>query len=120
MPHPGHLAGDEVNGQIEIHARNMKTEDDLDAWLNRTTCDLAKFLQEQKIPQRFQRLPYTKEADWRMSSKWDFKEIKEIGYVMGVHLTDVESARAPFENWNEMIGIFANHVAASRSIAARL
>ena len=107
-----------VNNQIEITARNMKTEEDLDAWFNRTTCDLAKFLREQKIPLCFQRLPYT--AGWRMSAIWQFQEIQKIGYVMGAHLTDVDAARAPFEHWNEMIGIFGNHVAASRSIASRL
>ena len=48
------------------------------------------------------------------------KDIQKTGHVMGAHLTDLDAARAPFDNWNEMIGIFANHVAASRSIAARL
>ena len=109
-----------VNEQIEITARNMKTEEDLDAWHNRTTCDLAKFLREQKVPQCFQRLEFTKAAQYRMSKKWHFEEIQKIGYVMGAHLTDLEAARAPFENWNEMIGIMGNHVAACRSIVSRL
>jgi len=111
-----------INNQIEIHARDMKSDEDLDAWFNRSKCDLAKFIREQKVPLCFEKLPVGYDAIWRcqQSGKWHYQDIAAKGYVMGSHFTSEEAAREPFSNFNELIGIFANHVAASRRFLSRM
>ena len=110
-----------INNQIEIHARQMETPADLDAWMNRSCLDIKKLIQEQSIPGHFVKLSVGQDAIWRceQSNKWNMAPIKERGYVMGRHFTDIESAREPYSNWNELIGIFASHLRASREITAR-
>jgi len=110
-----------INNQIEIHARDMKTEADLDGWLNRTKLDIKKLIQEQSVPGYFDKLPVGENCIWRCeeSGKWHLAPIKERGYVMGRHFTDVEAARQPYNNWNELIGIFASHLRANREMALR-
>jgi predicted RNA-binding Zn-ribbon protein involved in translation (DUF1610 family) len=110
-----------INNQIEIHARQMETPADLDAWMNRSCLNIKKLIQEQSIPGHFEKLSVGQNAIWRceQSNKWNSAPIKERGYVMGRHFSDIESARAPYSNWNELIGIFASHLRASREITAR-
>ena len=110
-----------INNQIEIHARNVKTQEDLDAWLNRTKLHIKKLVQEQSVPGYFEKLPLSQECIWRceQSGKWHLAPIKERGWVMGRHFTDVEAARQPYNNWNELIGIFAAHLRANREMSLR-
>ena len=42
--------------------------------------------------------------------------MKERGYVMGAFLSQEEAERPPFSDWNGLISVFANHVAASRAM----
>ena len=111
-----------INNQIEIHARDMKSDEDLEAWFNRSKCDLAKFIRKQKVPLCFEKLPVGSDAIWRcqQSGKWHYEDIAARGYVMGSHFTSEDAAREPFSNFNELIGIFANHVAASRRFLSRM
>ena len=70
----------------------------------------------------FEKLPVGSDAIWRcqQSGKWHYQDIAAKGYVMGSHFTSEEAAREPFSNFNELIGIFANHVAASRRFLSRM
>ena len=38
---------------------------------------------------------------------------------MGAHFTDVEGARVPYDNWNEMIGVLANHIRSGKELLDR-
>ena len=99
----------------------METPADLEGWLNRTCLDIKKLLQEQSIPGHFEKLSIGENCIWRceQSNKWNLAPIKQRGYVMGRHFTDLESAREPYSNWNELIGIFAAHLRAGREVTAR-
>jgi hypothetical protein len=39
---------------------------------------------------------------------------------MGLRLTDVQAARQPFSDFNGLISVFANFVAASKVLASRM
>ena len=39
----------------------------------------------------------------------------ESGYVLGSFLSEEEANKTPFSDWNGLISVFANHVAASRA-----
>jgi hypothetical protein len=110
-----------INNQIEIHARDMKTPADLDGWLNRTKLDIKKLIKEQSVPGYFEKLPIGQDCIWRceQSNKWNLAPIKERGYVMGRKFTNLDAARTPYSNWNELIGIFASHLRASREMTAQ-
>ncbi len=49
-----------VNSQIEIAARDIKTEADLEAWYDRSLLDIAQLLEREALPANevFRRIPY--------------------------------------------------------------
>ena len=51
---------------------------------------------------------------------WDDSEQVKTGFVMGLRLTDVQAARQPFSDFNGLISVFANFVAASKVLASRM
>ena len=53
-------------------------------------------------------------------SAWDTSRQKKNGYVLGLKLTNIDDARPLFSDFNELISVFANYVAASRASTSRM
>ena len=51
---------------------------------------------------------------------WDETRQLKAGFAMGLRLTDVEAARQSYSDFNGLISVFANFVAASRALASRM
>ena len=101
----------------------MRSEEDLQKWYSKSKLSLSTLLREQKVCQEFQKLPIGQDAIWRIEQsgydKWNLRPILDKGFVMGAHFTDVEGAREPYNNWNEMIGVLANHIRSGQELLER-
>ena len=58
--------------------------------------------------------------DHRFSPQWRWQEFLQQDSFWGSQFTDVEAANEPFGNWNELIGLIANTVAANRALISRM
>lgn len=105
-----------INNQIELTARNIQTQEDADKWFKKSALDLKTLIERESVPKNLVRMTVDVSIEHRFSGKWQWTEFKEKGYFYGSKLKDIEAARAPFSNWNELIGIVANTVAASKAI----
>jgi hypothetical protein len=101
---------------VELHASQIKTEQDLEAWNNKAKRDLAQLITQQALPVFFTKHPWRQEVEWRMSNKWDWEPIKKQGYFTGAFLTAEQADQTPYSNWTELIGLIANAVASSRAL----
>ena len=104
-----------VNNQIELQARRIVTPADVDAWYRRSSLDLKRLIDEQKIPRGLVQMFPSSEIDHMFTSAWEWQEFKAKGSFWGDKFGDEESAREPFSCWTEVIGLIANTVASSRA-----
>ena len=72
-----------VNKMVELRARNIETPLDVEAWYSKSKLDLSSLLQQQSIPKGFVKLPWNSQEEHRLSDKWEWKHIKQQGYVWG-------------------------------------
>ena len=105
-----------VNKMVELRARNIETPQDVEAWYSKSKLDLSSLLQQQSIPKGFVKLPWNSQEEHRLSDKWEWKHIKQQGYVWGNKLPDSVAARQPFCEWEVLIGLIAQCVASSRAV----
>jgi hypothetical protein len=106
-----------LNNMIELEARNIQSQEDVDAWVNRSALDLDKLIkaEEMKASNIWRKIPYSKANHTAyFTSEWNDKPMLERGYVMGSILPAEDAAHDPFSDWNGLISIMANHIAASR------
>ena len=104
-----------VNNQIELHARNIQTPEDAEAWHNKSTLKLSELIEKHAIPRGLEQMTPNSAIDYRFSSLWKWQEFKKTTF-WGAKFTSIEEARNPFTNWTELIGLVANTVASSRAI----
>ena len=108
-----------LNKQIELHARQVKTPEDVESWNNGNKIALSKLLAERAIPDSFRRIPWDTSIENRFSSNWNYEVYKEQGFFWGSVLSETDANKPPYSNWNELTGLFANAVAPSRAIVQR-
>ena len=108
-----------LNNMIELAARDIRDQADLDAWYNGSKLSLAQLIDAQKIPQHFEHMVMGQRALERIDANtWNLEHQKQFGFH-GTQLRDVDAAQSPYSNWNELIAIVANHVAAQRAMYRR-
>ena len=54
------------------------------------------------------------------TNAWDATRQEQNGYVMGLKLTDLDAARQPYTDFNGLISVFANFVAASKALVSKM
>ena len=108
-----------VNTQIELYARDVKTPEDIDSWYSKTKVELANLLNKQAIPAHFVQFKWDSSIENRFSANWGWEKFRDNGFFMGNRLPDTAAAREPFSNWNELIALIGNTIAASNAIARR-
>jgi hypothetical protein len=111
-----------LNNMIEVTARNIETQDDFQKWWNSAYGDVQAWLAKEGACRAWVKMPYNKanhvaHIDPRA---WDETRQLKAGFVMGLRLTDVEAARQPCSDFNGLISVFANFVAASKVLASRM
>ena len=104
-----------INNQIEAHARNIQTPADVAAWHNKSKLDLTELIEKHRIPQGLVEMTPNPAIDNRFSPMWNWEEFKQKTF-WGSKFFDIDSAKNPFTNWNELIGLIANTVASSRAV----
>jgi hypothetical protein len=111
-----------LNKMIEATARDIKTQDDYQQWWNSAYCDVQALLAKEAACRAWEKMPYNKASHvaYIDPNAWDETMQLNAGFVMGLRLTDVEAARQPFSDFNGLISVFANFVAASKAMASRM
>ena len=95
------------------------------AWFNRTALDLDRLIEKVQahLWEVWQRLSYDDDRKQNhiasFHSDWDEAPMKEAGFVSDAFMPAEVAVREPFDDWKGLIGILANHVAATRA-ATRL
>ena len=56
----------------------------------------------------------------RFSEQWRWEEFLQKYSFWGSQYTNVNAANQHFNNWNELIGLIANTVAANRALISRM
>ena len=108
-----------LNNMIEVTARDIQDQSDLDAWYNGSKLNLSQLIDAQKIPLHFGHMVLGENALYRIDkNSWNLEHQQQFGFH-GAQFKDVEAVQTPYSNWNELIGIVANHVAASRAMLRR-
>ena len=108
-----------INKQIELYARNVQTPEDIHNWYSKSKLDLKSLLDQQSVPAGFVQFKWDAIIEHRFSDKWNWTKFRDCGFFMGNRLPDAVAAREPFSNWNELIALIGNTVAASYAIAHR-
>ena len=113
-----------IHNMIEVAARDIKTETDVQAWYSKSTGDVQKWLKNQSSCRSWEKFPYSaeKHVAYVDPKGWDATVQIERGWVMGSRLTAADTARVPFADFNGLVSVFANYVAASKamSLAAKM
>ena len=107
---------------IEVAARDIKTEADVQQWWSKARGDVQEWLTRESTCKAFKRMEYDpNNHDAVIDTRtFDDSRQKQCGYVMGLRLTDIAGADQPFSDCNGLISVFANYVAASRAMTSRL
>ena len=107
-----------LNSMIELEARKIACQADVDAWANKTAVDLSTLIRNEEIQAGnvWREIPYhTTNHQASLTSEWDQTPMEERGFVMGSILSEQEANSVPFSDWNGLISVMANHIAASRA-----
>ena len=96
-----------------MHARQVKTEADVQAWRNRTKIELSELLTRVSCEEQFDRVPFCSDHA-RFSSAWDWEAIAAKGYVFGAKLPR-PAADKPYGSWSELAGLAASNLIATRA-----
>jgi hypothetical protein len=105
-----------LNKQIELHARDIKTPEDVEAWHVKSTVKLHELLEKEKIPGGLAEMRPSSDIDHRFSSLWKWEEFKARQKFYGAKYPSEATARQPYSNWTELIGLVANIIASSAAI----
>ena len=103
---------------IELEARKIETQADVDAWVGKSALDLSTLIQAEELQAGnvWREIPYTTaNHQASLTSEWDQTPMEERGFVMGSILSEQEANSVPFSDWNGLISVMANHIAASRA-----
>ena len=113
-----------LNQQIEITARAISSEADLKKWYERSALDLDVLLEREALPSTevFRQIPYRPENHAAKVDEiaWDTEPQKRKGSVLGNFLPRDTLPREPFSDFNGLISIMANHVAAARAYLSKM
>ena len=111
-----------LNQMIEVTARNMQTEDDVQKWWDRTVGDVNQWLAREGVCRAWTKLSYRPEQHAALvnTNAYDATRQMKNGFVMGLKLTDLDSARQPYTDFNGLISVFANFVAASKALVSKM
>ena len=111
-----------LNQMIEVTARNMQTEDDVQKLWDRTVGDVNQWLAREGVCRAWTKLPYRPEQHRAFvdTNAYDATRQEQNGYVMGLKLTDLDAARQPYTDFNGLISVFANFVAASKALVSKM
>ena len=107
-----------LNNMIELEARKIESQADVDAWMNKSALDLNQLIKNEELQagKIWREMPYsTANHQAHMTSDWDQSPMLERGYVLGSILSEEEASKTPFSDWNGLISVMANHVAACRA-----
>jgi hypothetical protein len=102
---------------IEIEARKVKTQADIELWRAKSALNLQELINAQRIPLNFEEMTPDPEIDGLFSEAWAWTEFKQRKY-RGTFLPK-EWEIIPFEDWTEIIALLADVVAAERAVNAR-
>jgi hypothetical protein len=111
-----------INNMIEATARDIQNDGDAQKWFNRAAGNVEQWLEREGACREWKQYPYdlSQHNAFVLESAWDTSRQKKNGYVMGLKLTDIDDARQPFSDFNGLISVFANYVAASRALTSRM
>jgi hypothetical protein len=116
--HPPSTEDRWLNNMVELESRKIESQADVVAWANKSALDLNTLIRNEEIQAGhvWREIPYTT-ANHKASltSEWDSSPMQERGFVLGSILSVEEASRTPFSDWNGLISVMANHVAASRA-----
>ena len=107
---------------IEVTARDIQVEDELQRFYNKASLDAQELLQRETRCVSWVQMPYTpgNRVAYVDPAIWDTDRQVQNGYVVGQHLPLVEAERRPYSESNGLTSIFAYYFAASRSILSRM
>ena len=113
-----------INNQVEIAARAISTEADLNKWYERSALDLSNLLAREALPasEVFRRIPYDpSKHEYKLDeTAWNTEPMRRNGYVVGNFLPKSALPRDPFSDFNGLIAVMANHCAAARAFLSKL
>ena len=105
-----------INKQIELQARMVTAEADVQAWHNKTVLDLDKLIAHQKIPAGFTRFVPSSDIDHRFDGQWGWTEFKARGEYWG-SILPADTLELPiFNSWDTLIGLIANNTVAAQAV----
>jgi len=110
-----------LNNMVEVHARDIQTQEDVEAWMNRSALDLNALIQKEEshASQVWQKLSYDNQRKKghiaSFGSDFNDEPMMTKGYALGAFLPAEEASKPPFDDWKALIGILANHVAATKA-----
>ena len=108
-----------LNQMIEVTARDIQCEGDLQNWYSSATGAVQTWLKQEAACRSWTCWAYDPrrhEAHVDTIS-FDVSIQMQRGWVLGSRLTEEEAAKQPFTDFNGFISVFANYVAASRAMA---
>ena len=84
--------------------------------------DVEQWLAREGACREWEKYPYEPNQHKAVvnESAWDTTRLRQNGYVLGLKLTDIDDARQPFSDFNGLISVFANYVAAGRALTSRM
>ena len=111
-----------LNQMIEVTARDMKTEDDVQKWWDKAVGDVEQWLAREGVCRAWTKMPYRPEQHRAFVNTNAYDATRQVknGYVMGLKLTDLDAARQPYTDFNGLISVFANFVAASKAFLSKM
>jgi hypothetical protein len=114
-----------LNKQAEIHARDIKTEEDLDNFTRKSVVSLSDLLERVAVPVTFEKLEWNPAIEHMLheytfpESQW--RHLKENGFWGSKLNVNPDKAKEEvFDNWPELIGLMANILVAGTRYASRL
>ena len=108
-----------LNNMIELTARDIQSDADVEAWRNKSALDIHNLIQRERIPKAFKAIPW-KPKNGHMLTKFRWKQIAERGFFYGDYLAKKEALGDLYSNWSELINLVANHVASTRALVAKI
>jgi hypothetical protein len=111
-----------INNMIEATAQKIENEGDAQQWFMKAAGNGEQRLAREGACREWRKFLYEprQRQAFVLESAWDTSRQKKNGYLLGLKLTDIDDARQPFSDFNGLISVFANYVAASRALTSRM
>ena len=112
-----------LNRQIEIEARQVTTEEDVQKWHDRTQLDLVTLINNERISTAFRSFVPDLNLAYRVpDGQWQWAEYAARTCYYGAILAEgaVSPDKPPFSQWPVLSAAIANHVASGRARTSRL